>query len=184
MKKSIFAFFLSLAAISMHAQYSQTIKFNPPYTSYNNRSIILQSDRIPDEFWGCTLGVTNEVDAFRNLNNLGIPYKFFPASPSSSSDVISFSDEKIGKNIECEGTRFGGVAFWFYNKILWKVLFFNMRTDSKTLANTIRQKYSRFSCVKDRFNNIRYIGNSADLVHSDGALQYIIRGGSCMNFGE
>lgn len=168
----------------MHAQNSQTIKFNPPNTSFSNRSVILTSDRIPDEFWGCTLGVTTEADALKNLNSLGIPYKFHPSSPSSSSDVIAFSDERIGKNIECEGTRFGGVAFWFYNKILWKVIFFNMRTDSKTLANTIRQKYSRFSCVKDRFSYIRYIGNSADIVLNDASLQYTIRGGSCINFGE
>ena len=184
MKKTIIAFFLSLAATTMHAQDSQTIRFNPPYTSFNNRSVILQSDRIPNEFWGCTLGVTNEADALKNLNSLGIPYKFHPSSPSSSSDVIAFSDERIGKKIECEGTRFGGVSFWFYNNILWKVLFYNMRTDSNVLANTIRQKYSRFSCVKDRFRYIRYIGNNADIVHNDACLQYTIRGGSCINFEE
>lgn len=181
MKKTIIAFLLSLAATTMHAQDSQTMKFNPPYTSFNNRSVILPSDRIPNEFLGCTLGITNEVDALKNLNSLGIPFKSYP---SGSSDVISISDERIGKRIECEGTRFGGISLWFYNNILWKVVFYNMRTDPKILVSTIKQKYSKFSCVNDRFRYIRYIGSSADIVLNDACLQYTISGGSCINFGE
>lgn len=172
-----------MITIPVLAQYSNQspLIFNPPYVSSSNRTVILQADRIPSDFLGCTLGVTSEVDALKNLNSLGIPYK---SHPSGSSDVISISDEAIGKTIECEGTKFGGISFWFYNNILWKVLFYNMRTDSKNLANTIKQKYSRFSCVKDRFRYIRYVGSSADIVHNDACLQYTIRGGSCINFGE
>jgi len=179
MKRIIVCCFLSLMAMVMFAQYgnnSPTLKFNSPYTSSSNRSVILPADRIPSDFLGCTLGVTTEVDALKNLNRLGIQCD---PSMAGASEVLT-----IRGDIECEGAKFMGVSFWFYNNIFWKIVFYNMKTDSNILANTIRQKYSRFSCVKDRYSYIRYVGSSTDLVHNDANLQYTIRGGSCIKFEE
>ena len=75
MKRIIVCCFLSLMALVMYAQYSNNktpLVFNPPYTSSNNRPVILPADRIPSDFLGCTLGVTKEVDALKNLNRLEI----------------------------------------------------------------------------------------------------------------
>ena len=178
MKKIIVFSFLLLITIPVLAQYSNQspLIFNSPYVSSSNRSVLLPSDRIPSDFLGCTLGVTTEVDALKNLNKLGIRYR---EGSGGDSDILT-----IDGNIECEGAKFMSANFWFYNNIFWKIVFTHMKTDSKILANTIRQKYSRFSCVEDRFGYIRYVGRSADLVHNECCLQYIIRGGSCIKFEE
>ncbi len=177
--KRLFAFYvIRLMTLSIFAQYSNSLPmvFNSPYTSANNRSVILPSDRIPSDFLGCTIGVTTEVDALKNLNRLGIRYR---ESSGGASDVLI-----IDGNIECEGARFKSVSLWFYNNIFWKIVFEKMETDSKILANIIKQKYSRFSKIPDKYNYIRYIGHSTDLVHNEYNLQYIIRGGSCTRLEE
>lgn len=179
MKKSLVVFLL-LISTSALAQYSSenqpSLRFNEPYISNNNRSVILPADRIPSDFLGCTLGVTSEVDALKNLNRLGLRYR---ESSGGYSDILV-----IDGNIECEGVKFRSVSLWFYNNTFWKIVFTGMKTDSKTMANTIKQKYSKFVCVNDRYSYIRYIGDSADLVHNEYNLQYTIRGGSCIKFEE
>lgn len=162
----------------MLAQYSNhsPLVFNPPYASSSNRSVILPSDRILSDFLGCTLGVTTEVDALKNLNKLGIRYS---ESSGGDSDVLVI----IG-DIECEGSKFMSVDLWFRNNIFWKSVFIS-RTDSKVWANTIKQKYSKFPCVNEgRYGYIRYVGSSTDLVHNESNLQYTIRGGSAVRWGE
>jgi len=52
----------------------------------------------------------------------------------------------IDGNIECEGVKFRSVSLWFYNNTFWKIVFTGMKTDSKTMANTIKYKYSKFVC--------------------------------------
>ena len=97
-------------AMVMFAQYgnnSPTLKFNSPYTSSSNRSVILPADRIPSDFLGCTLGVTSEIDALKNLSRLGI---LFTNHSGGDSDVLT-----IYGNIECEGAKFRSVSLWFYN---------------------------------------------------------------------
>lgn len=175
MKKILFFCYFLSASILAFAQ-SNNLRFNSPYTSSSNRSVILPADRIPSDFLGCTLGVTTEVDALKNLNRLGIQCD---PSMAGASEVLT-----IRGDIECEGAKFRSVSLWFYNNVFWKIVFESMLTDSNILAKTIRQKYSRFSYVKDRYNYIRYVGSSTDLVHNDANLQFTIRGGSCIKFEE
>jgi len=176
MKRCFVVCLLCFIVINLYSQDGQTLRFNSPYTSFNNRSVILPTDRIPNEFLECTLGVTTEADALKNLYRLGIQCD---SGMSGASETLT-----IRGDIECEGAKFMGADLWFYNNIFWKIVFWNLRTDSKILASTIRQKYSRFSCVKDRLSYIRYVGISADLVHNDACLQYTIRGGSCIKFED
>ncbi len=179
MKNLIIISSLLLFCTNALAQYSEknrpSLRFNEPYVSNNNRSIILAADRIPSDFLGCTLGVTTEVDALKNLNRLGIPYS---SSKTGVSEILSISGEKNGGDIECEGVKFGGVDLWFYNNRFWKIVFIIMRSDSQVLERIIQQKYSRFPKVKEKSGYIRYIGSNTDLVHNDYNLQYTIRGGS------
>lgn len=160
--------------LSSYAQYPNekrvNLQFNAPYVSQNNSSVILSSDRIPSDFLGCTLGVTTELDALKNINRLGIQCK---SSTAGVSEILS-----IYGDIECEGAKFRSVNLWFYHGIFWKIVFVNLLTDSKVLANTIRQKYSKFPKTTEKYAYIRYCGNSADLVHNEYNLQYTIRGGS------
>ena len=168
--KKIFTFcFLLLVSVLVFAQ-SNNLKFNTPYTSSNNRSVILPADRIPSDFLGCTLGVTSEVDALKNLSKLGIQFSNYSGG---ASDVLT-----IYGNIECEGAKFRSVSLWFYNNIFWKIVFESMITDSNILKNTISKKYSKFSKSTEQYGYIRYKGYSADLVHNQDNLQYTIRGGS------
>ena len=173
MKRIIVCCFLSLMAMVMFAQYgnnSPTLKFNSPYTSSNNRSVILPADRIPSDFLGCTLGVTSEIDALKNLSRLGIQ---FTNHSGGASDVLT-----IYGNIECEGAKFRSVSLWFYNSVFWKIVFESMLTDSNTLRNIINKKYSKFPKSSEQYGYVRYRGYSADLVHNEHNLQYTIRGGS------
>lgn len=178
MKRMFTFYIMGLMALSLFAQYSNSspIVFNSPYTSANNRSVILPSDRIPSDFLGCTIGVTTEVDALKNLNRLGIRYR---ESTGGASDVLI-----IDGNIECEGAKFMSVSLWFYNNRFWKIVFENMKTESSVLANTVKQKYSKFSKISDKYNYTRYIGHSTDLVYNEYNLQYVIRGGSCTRLEE
>ena len=178
MKRLLISYLFCLISISIFAQDNNgpTLKFNSPYKTSDNRSVILPADRIPDDFLGCTLGVTTEIDALKKLNKLGIR---FDEASGGASDIIS-----IRGNIECEGAKFVGVDLWFYNNTFWKIVFIICRTDSKVWTNTIKQKYSKFPCVKDRFGYIRYIGRNADIVHNEYNLQYTISGGSCIRFEE
>ena len=177
MKKFLLTFYFLATYITVFAQYGNPLVFNQPYISSDNRSVILPADRIPSDFLGCTLGVTTEVDALKNLNRLGI--RCNPGMAGASETLT------INGDIECEGAKFTGVTFWFYNNIFWKIVFHSMKTDSKRLANTIRQKYSKFPCVNEgRYGYIRYVGSSTDLVHNESNLQYTIRGGSCIKFEE
>lgn len=162
---------------SSYAQYlgsenRPSLRFNEPFVSHNNnRSVILPADRIPSDFLGCTLGVTSEVDALKNINRLGLRYR---ESSGGVSDILV-----IDGNIECEGVKFRSVSLWFYNNVFWKIVFTGMLTDAKVLANTIRQKYSKFPRINEKGSTyIRYRGNNADLVHNEYNLQYTIRGGS------
>ena len=181
MKKEITFSFLLLITIPVLAQYSNQspLIFNPPYASSINRSVILPSDRIPSDFLGCTLGVTTEVDALKNLNKLGIRFR---ESSGSDSDVLV-----IDGDIECEGAKFKSVDLWFRNNIFWKIVFIlrGEIDDSKVLANTIKQKYSKFPrTAPGKYGYIRYIGKSTDLVYNEYNLQYTIRGGSATRWGE
>ena len=179
MKKTIVLSFLLLVTVPVLAQYGNQspLIFNPPYASSNNRSVILSSDRIPSDFLGCTLGVTTEVDALKKLSKLGIRYR---ESSGGDSDVLV-----IDGDIECEGAKFLSVALWFYSNRFWKIVLEHMKTDSKVLANTIKQKYSKFPrTAPNKYGYIRYIGNSTDLVHNNSNLQYTIRGGSSVRWGE
>lgn len=171
MKKSLISCLVLLMTISVFAQFDNkpNLQFNTPYYS-NNRTVVLPADRIPSDFLGCTLGITTEVNALKNLNRLGIHFR---ESTGGASDVLI-----IDGAIECEGTKFGRVAFWFYNNTFWKIVFENIKTDSKVMANIIKQKYTKFSKATENYGYIRYRGSSADLVHNEYNLQYIIRGGS------
>ena len=178
MKKIIVSCFFLLMTSFLFAQNDNqvSLKFNTPYIS-NNRTVILPADRIPSDFLGCTLGVTSEVDALKNIHKLGIPYSSVTAGVS---DILEMRGD-----IECEGAKFRGVSLWFYNNTFWKIVFWNMETDSKVLTNTIRQKYSKFSrTAPDKYDYIRYIGNSTDLVYNERCLQYTIRGGSTIRWED
>lgn len=181
MKKSLLLFIVWVISSSVLAQHSGnnvlSLKFNEPYVSYNNRSVILPSDRIPSDFLGCTLGVTTEIDALKKLNKLGIPFE--SDEDGGVGDVLS-----IRGDIECEGAKFMGLSLCFHNNLFWKVIFYNMKTDSKVLVNTIKQKYSKFLKINDKYGYVRYRGKSADLVHNDYCLQYIIRGGSATQWDD
>lgn len=179
MKKEIVLCLLLSIVVSVFAQNNNrpSLKFNSPYVS-NNRTVVLPSDRIPSDFLGCTLGVTNEVDALKNLNQLGIRYS--SSSKVGVSDVIN-----IFGDIECEGAKFRVISLWFYNNIFWKIAFINLQTDSKVLENIINKKYSRFPrTAPDRNNYSRYRGNNTDLVYNGLVLQYMISGGSIGQWGE
>ena len=123
MKKFLTLCCLLSVSILAFAQ-SNNLRFNSPYTS-NNRSVILPADRIPSDFLGCTLGITTEVDALKNFNRLGIQCD---PSTAGASEVLS-----IRGDIECEGAKFMGVSFWFYNNIFWKIVFYNMKIDANIL---------------------------------------------------
>lgn len=168
MKKFLTLCCLLSVSILAFAQ-SNNLRFNSPYTS-NNRSVILPADRIPSDFLGCTLGVTSEIDALKNLNRLGIQ---FSNTSGGVSDILT-----IYGNIECEGVKFRSVSLWFYNNVFWKIVFASMITDSNTLRNIISKKYSKFPRTSEKYGYVRYSGYSADLIHNEYNLQYTIRGGS------
>ena len=77
MNAKIICFFFLMASLPVLAQFQQhdrpQLIFNPPYSS-NNRSIILPSDRIPNDFLGCSVGSTSEVDALKNINKVVLKY--------------------------------------------------------------------------------------------------------------
>ena len=162
-----------VCSVQVKAQYAidnrPRLRINVPSVSYNNRSVVLSSDRIPNDFLGCTIGVASEVDALKNINQLGIQCD---TSTAGASDVITIRGE-----IECEGARFPSFSMWFYNNCLWKVVFENMKSDSKSLINTLNQKYKRF-LIQNSANKFKYRNNGVDLVCNGYTLQYIITGGS------
>ena len=168
-----FCFLFSVSILSF-AQ-SNNLRFNSPYTS-NNRTVILPADRIPSDFLGCTLGITSEIDALKNLSRLGIQ---FTNSSAGASDILT-----IYGNIECEGARFRSVSLWFYNNVFWKIVFESMLTDSSTLKNIISKKYSKFPKYNEQYGYVRFRGYSADLILNNYNLQYTVRGGSATKFED
>lgn len=163
--------------ICVHAQPQQynrpSLKFNPPYTTSNNRSVILPSDRIPNDFLGCSVGITTEVDALKNLNKLGIRYT---NQKQGISDIIT-----IDGDIECEGAKFHSYSMWFYDNKLWKICFNMLLSDRSQIVKTLYQKYSKMlysTSGNDPYKDYKYRGNGIDLVINLGCLQYITMGAS------